>query len=212
MVMVDPPRRLPAPRRSVMNDPTRLNQLMPPCSKNLRSSIASTESTITLGDLVIGQNLALGAVLSLEERGDQLGFQFVGVQRLAWIRAHAENAIDSSIGAGQNLGSIGRMIGLCAGVNLDAARDHPEVAHRRVGPIVSVDVGGAPQHGGDLRRREPVSWMHRNRTRIDLCRSRKDLPAHPFGDDAIVPNVIESKDSEAAQREDEEDGDRSAKQ
>ena len=42
-------------------------------------------------------------------------------------------------------------------MNLDAAGDHPERSHRRVGLIVGIHIAGAPQHGGNLREDENLS-------------------------------------------------------
>ena len=73
---------------------------MPPCSKKSRSSMAVTAWTICAGDLIVGDEAALGAVLVFGEGGDELRLKLVGGEGgapfsavMAWTVYRSESVV-----------------------------------------------------------------------------------------------------------------------
>ena len=151
-----------------------------------------------LGNFVVFHDLALGALLGVEQGGNQLRLKFVGGE----IAAAAADADDLSV-THQNASRIGAVIRLRAGRDLDAVVQQAVGAHLRL--VALLPISGMAQLGRDRLGRNGLAGTDDFRRGVDVGGVAEDGTAEAFDDDAVVFDVEIRKHADHQDRQSEKD-------
>ena len=146
------------------------------------------------GNLVKGDDLALGAVFAAEQGGDHPRFEFVRRGALAGPAGNGDR-LDLPAFEADGRRLLG-MEGFLTGNYFEARSAEAEMSNGRVGFGALLAVAGATQIGDEFLRGGFLADFNQLRPGIDFGGVVEDLARHSLVNDAFVLDVEEGKDGQ----------------